>query len=82
MSNRTVQPLSKFQAGQKGIVVAFNGGRSFRNRIMSMGLKVGSELQVVSTSQILGGPVLVMVGETRLAIGWGMAQKIMIKLIK
>lgn len=53
------------------------GGRAFQQRMVSMGIRVGTELEVLRGSS---GPVLVGVGESRLALGRGMAEKIMVNV--
>jgi Fe2+ transport system protein FeoA len=44
-----------------------------------MGLRVGCRVQVVGGGAG-GGPVVVAVGDTRLAVGHGMANKIMVAI--
>lgn len=50
-------------------------GRNLEMRLTSMGLNVGSELLI---SQRQRGGVVVVRGEARLALGAGMARKIMV----
>jgi Fe2+ transport system protein FeoA len=78
MEETGIQPLSLVKAGQKGIVVALTGGREFQNRLVSMGLNVGCELEVVHSGDGRGGPTLVATGESRIAIGHGMLDRIQI----
>ena len=49
-----------------------------RQHLMGMGLDIGSEIEVIH--QGTPGPFIVRVKETRLAIGAGMAQKIMVDI--
>lgn len=56
-------------------VVALMGGMGLDRRMTEMGLNVGAELVVRSRQ---GGGVVVMRGETRFALGSGMAHKIMV----
>ncbi len=76
MKRAAVQPLSAFTSGQKGTVVTLTGGRMCHERLKSMGLHIGSEFEIINCGAH-GGPVMVAVGETRLAIGRGMAEKIL-----
>ena len=71
-------PLSMSTEGEKVKVSLLRGGKSVELRLTSMGLNVGSELTV---SQRQGGNVVVVRGETRLALGSSMAQKIMVEKI-
>ncbi len=68
-------PLAMAQEGEKVKVFLLRSGKNLERRLISLGLNVGSELIV---SQRHGGNVVVIRGETRLALGTGMAQKIMV----
>lgn len=69
-------PLAIAYPGQKVIVVSIVAGRGLRQRLISMGLNVGSEIEVIKSGA--PGPFLISVKETRLAIGRGIAYKIMV----
>jgi len=56
-------------------VVAIQGGAGLARRLTEMGLHVGSEIVV---RQRQGGGLVLSRGETRLALGGGMAHKIMV----
>lgn len=56
-------------------VVAIQGGTRLARRLTEMGLHVGSEIVV---RQRQGGGLVVCRGETRLALGGGMAHRIMV----
>ena len=80
MNEQVVQPLSRIRSGGKGTVTALTGGHAFHSRIVSMGLVVGSAIEVIQHSSGLKGPTLIATGNTRLAIGHGMAEKIMVEV--
>ncbi len=67
-------------AGHKGCVVALRGGRDFQQRIIALGLNVGSTIEVAAPGHTHTGegPVEVLSGETRLTLGRGMAEKIIV----
>ncbi len=71
-------PLNKMHRGQKGIIVAIEGGRTFSNKIEAMGLHKGVTLEIVS-AQLLHGPLTIRVGSTQAALGYGMAGKILVR---
>jgi Fe2+ transport system protein FeoA len=71
-------PLNKLRRGQKGIILAIDGGRNFASKIESMGLHIGVTIEIVS-AQLLHGPVTIRVGSTQAALGYGMAGKIMVR---
>ena len=70
-------PLSLALAGKEMILVAIHGGRGLRARLNSMGLNEGMKLKVLHSHG--HGSCIIQVGGTRLALGHGMAQKIMVK---
>ena len=76
--NRLV-PLHKAKPGEKLIVKELEAGKKMQLRISSMGLKIGDLIEIVSNG--LGGQVVIAVGENRLVIGTGMAQKIWVRSI-
>lgn len=60
-------------------VVALRGGGGMDRRMTEMGLNVGSELTV---RQRHGGGVVVSRGETRYALGGGLAHKVMVERLE
>ena len=66
--------------GQSGVVVEILGGHFVTNRLSSLGIRPGQKITKVS-SMLMRGPVAIRVGNTRLAIGFGMANKIIIELV-
>lgn len=68
-------PLAMAREGMRVRIRLLRGGKGLEMRLTSLGLNVGSELVV---SQHQGGKMVVRRGETRLALGAGMAHKIMV----
>jgi Fe2+ transport system protein FeoA len=57
--------------------MSIDGGRSAGMRLAEMGFLPGVEIQVVNNSGI--GPVTVIIKGTKLALGYGLAGKILVK---
>ena len=72
-----VLPLLMVSAGKEVILVSLDGGLNFRRRLTDMGLAEGARFKVLHSQG--PGQCIVRVGNTRLAIGCGMAQKIMVR---
>lgn len=72
-------PLSLVDEGARVRVVALRGGAGLDKRVTEMGLNVGCELVV---RQRQGGGLVVMRGETRFALGGGMAHKILVEKVE
>ncbi len=76
-----VIPLADMKSNQVGIVVELHGGQGVVTRLNSMGLRPG--VQVVKKSgQPLRGPVTVKYGSTELAIGHGIARRILVEAME
>ena len=71
--------LSGMHAGQSGRVVRIEGGAGLVSRLSAMGIRPGRKITKLS-SMLLRGPVTVQAGSTRLAIGFGMASRIIVEL--
>ncbi len=74
--SNNIFPLMMADEGVRVCVVALRGGAGLDRRMTEMGLNVGAELLVC---QRHGGGLVVMRGETRFALGGGIAHKIMVK---
>ncbi len=68
--------LLKMKTDETSYIIGFKGGREFSSRMASMGLAIGSEIKVL---QNYGkGPIIVLSKNTRIALGRGEAQKIIV----
>ena len=74
--NTTTSTLADLPNNKTGIVVAFNGGAEFQQRITSLGVFIGCEVKTLDNKARNG--ILIGVGESRIAIGHGMAEKIIL----
>jgi len=81
-SGRRNVSLDSLSAGAHGYVLKLSGGREFQQRMLSMGLSVGCEVEMIQNGRgsETGGPVVVRAGETRLMLGHGMAGKIIVRV--
>ncbi|MEE9397574.1 MAG: FeoA family protein, partial [Methylococcales bacterium] len=69
-------PLSMASEGEALKIVTLLGGRGLSKRLASMGLSVNSLLEIVNRQ---GNSIVIARSETRLAIGSGMAHKILVE---
>lgn len=81
MSEKRRISLRQMDAGQSGTVVEILGGHGLVNRLSSLGIRPGKRITKVS-SMFLRGPVAIDVGQTQIAIGFGMAGKILVEVEK
>ena len=71
--------LAQMKIGQSGTVVQIQGGHGMVNRLSALGVRPGRRITKVS-SMFMRGPVTIQVDRTRLAIGFGMAKRIIVGL--
>ena len=71
--------LTAMETGQIGKVVQIQGGRGMVGRLEVLGIRIGRDLKKVS-SQFMRGPVVLEVGNTQVAVGFGMAGKILVEV--
>ncbi|MBM3154522.1 MAG: ferrous iron transport protein A [Chloroflexi bacterium] len=67
------------EAGQSGAVIEILGGHGLVRRLEAMGIRPGKKITKVS-STFLRGPVTFKVDHTQIAIGFGMANKIVVEV--
>jgi len=70
--------LARMRTGRSGKVVEVLGGRGINNRLSALGLRPGLRVTKVS-SMFMRGPVTVQLGNSQVAIGFGMANRIIIE---
>jgi Fe2+ transport system protein FeoA len=73
---RDIIPLILLKEGEEGIIHSVSGGLGLIGRLASMGLTSGMRVKVVRN---IGGPLIVTTNGTRIAIGRGQAQKIIVR---
>lgn len=71
--------LTQMQPGQSGRVAQIQGGFGLVNRLNGLGIIPGKRISKI-TSMLAQGPVTIEVDRVQIAIGFGMARKIIIEL--
>ncbi len=75
-SFRGAKPLAFLSEGEEGVVVGFNGGKGLAQRLADIGFTPLTKVRVLSSNA--PGPVLVDVRGSRIALGRGIAMKIIV----
>jgi Fe2+ transport system protein FeoA len=73
-SENSYRPLASIPPGQQVRIVAYEGGRMLRARLMAMGLNLGQVVRVLQNNR---GLIIIGVNGSRLALGRGVSQKIL-----
>jgi Fe2+ transport system protein FeoA len=79
-SSLSAFPLALAGEGNKVKIVSLRGGKGFQERLISMGLNIGDEIEVILCRE--RGPILVAKEGMRYGLGGGMAQKIFVVMIE
>lgn len=70
-------PLSRLRPGEQGEIAELLGGQTLRSRMLSLGLTPGAPVTIL---QNYGhGPLIIRVRDTRVALGRGEAEKVMVR---
>ncbi|MFP4308734.1 MAG: ferrous iron transport protein A [Desulfococcaceae bacterium] len=72
-----IPSLTQLKSGERAEVCGISAGAKARVRLASLGLIPGSRLQVVANSGV--GPLLLSVGESRLMVERGVAEKVEVR---
>lgn len=72
-----LMPLAMAKSGEKLILKEFNGGSNLRMRLLTMGLRLGDEIEVITNNS--QGQIAVALDFKRYVLGRGLAQKIMVE---
>lgn len=73
--------LTDLGEGEKGVVVKATGGFGLVRRLAEMGLTPGVEVKLLRKG-FFSGPVEIEVRGVALALGYGVASRVLVKLLK
>jgi ferrous iron transport protein A len=73
--------LAEMKTGQTGTVVGVLGGHGLIQRLDALGIRPGKKVTKIS-STLFHGPVTLRVNNAQVAVGFGMAKKIIVEVDK
>jgi ferrous iron transport protein A len=74
-----IRSLVEMETGGKGEIVRIDGGEGMVKRLWVLGVVPGKRIEKVSS--IIGkGPVVIRLGQQEIALGRGIAQKILVRV--
>lgn len=79
MSDERQISLTQMVAGQSGIVAEIRGGYGLVNRLGALGVRPGKRITKLS-SIFMRGPVIIQVDRAEMALGFGMARRIIVEV--
>jgi len=71
--------LADMTTGETGTVVEIAGGRGVTGRLQALGIRPGVMVTKVS-AHFARGPVVVQIGGTQAAVGFGISHKIIVEV--
>lgn len=79
MNDKEYMALSSLPSGSSGIIENIAGGHGMINRLNAIGIRPGKKVMKIS-SMMMRGPVTIDMDGNQVAIGFGMAKRIIVKL--
>jgi len=73
--------LAQMRIGQTGTVVGVMGGMGLMRRLDALGIRQGKKVTKIS-SALFRGPVTLRVNNSQVALGFGMAKRIVVEVDK
>lgn len=71
--------LDRMEMGEEGEIVRIDGGEGMVKRLWVLGIIPGKKIEKVSS--IIGrGPVVIRLGRQEIALGRGVAQKVLVRV--
>jgi ferrous iron transport protein A len=78
-SESQILPLTSAPTGKPLVLVGIEGGKRFNRRLVELGLTPGIHLRIMQDS---GGPLILAVRDSRIALGRGMAEKLTVTVLE
>jgi Fur family ferric uptake transcriptional regulator len=75
-----LMPLIMAKPGERLVLKEFSGGIGARTRLLSMGLRLGDKIEVITNNR--QGQLAIAADYKRYVLGRGLAQKILVEPIK
>jgi len=74
-----IKSLTEMAPGESGVIVKIGGGRGIVRRLDALGLRPGKRV-LKAGAQFFRGPVVVTVDGRQIALGFGMAGRVMMEV--
>ncbi|MCX7704087.1 MAG: ferrous iron transport protein A [Planctomycetota bacterium] len=77
-----IKPLHRMKEEERGVVFSIEGGHMLITRLGAMGLRPGVPVRLVCAQPARGPVVVEVLGRMRIALGRGVARKVLVKMEK
>ncbi|MFC1935467.1 ferrous iron transport protein A [Chloroflexota bacterium] len=75
-----VTTLARMPGGCAGVVIAIEAGRGLTARLQALGVRPGRRILKFS-NMLMHGPVMLEVDRTQVAVGFGAARRITVRMV-
>lgn len=72
--------LAQLSPGQSARVISIEGGKGLQQKLQNLGIREGVVV-IKEKGMFSFGPIVVKAGSTQIALGRGMASKVMVELL-
>ena len=72
-------PLVQLSYRKTAVIKRLEGGREFQRKVSDLGIRIGKQVEIVSC-QPFRGPLVIKIDSMRIALGRGMASKIIVEV--
>jgi len=73
-----IKKITELNSKESAKVISIEGGRNFKEKLNTLGIRKNIKIKKVSDS-FLKGPIVIKINLMEIAIGWGMASKILVQ---
>jgi ferrous iron transport protein A len=74
-----ISVLDSLQTSERATVIGLNTSNDLQGRLMGMGLTAGAKVEILQGGRSIFKPLLIAVGDTRIAIGHDLAQMVLVE---
>ena len=75
-----MQSLAQLSPGHSAKVISIEGGRGLQQKLQNLGIREGVVVKK-ARGMFIFGPIIVKAGSTQIALGKGMASKVIVELL-
>jgi ferrous iron transport protein A len=73
-----MKKLTELKNNAEGVISSIDGGTGVKDKLEGLGIRKGIKIRKLS-SQLFRGPVIIMINGRQVALGNGLARKIMVE---
>ena len=73
-----VKKITELRSKEFAKVISIEGGQNFKEKLNTLGIRKNIKIKKVSGS-FLGGPIVIKINLMEIAIGWRMADKVLVQ---